>query len=62
LPGLLSVILLTIYKLKTTGYQQITLKVGLDRQVILLEEQGVVIVYITMLSVRLLLNSEIEII
>ena len=62
LPGLLSVILLTIYKVETTGYQQVTLKLRLDRQVVLLEEQGIVMAYFTVLSVGLglLLNSKLE--
>jgi hypothetical protein len=34
------VILLTIYKMEATGYQQVTLNLRLDRQVVLLEERG----------------------
>ena len=44
----------------TTGYQQITLNLRLDRQVVLLQEQGIVVAYFTMLSVGLLLNNEFE--
>ena len=60
LPGLLSMILLTIYKMETTGYQQVTLNLRLDRQVVLLEEQGTAVAYFTVLSVGLLLNNEFQ--
>ena len=60
LPGLLSVILLTIYKMETTGYQQVTQNLRLDRQVVLLEEQGIAMAYFTVLSVRLFLSNEFE--
>jgi len=60
LPGLLSVILLTIYKMEATGYQQVTLNLRLDRQVLFLEEERIVMAYFTMLSVRLSLSNEFE--
>ena len=53
-------ILLTIYKMETTGYQQVTLNLRLDRLVVLLEDKGIVRAYLTMLSVGLLLNNELE--
>jgi len=53
-------ILLTIYKMETTGYQQVTLNLRLDRQVVLLEEQGTAVAYFTVLSVGLLLNNEFQ--
>jgi hypothetical protein len=46
--------------METTGCQQVTLNFRLDRQVVLLEEQGIVMAYLTALSIGLLLNNEFE--
>jgi len=46
--------------METTGYQQVTQNLRLDRQVVLLEEQGIAMAYFTVLSVRLFLSNEFE--